>query len=98
MQLLSLRYKSYLIPALLVPIALSIYITQIHIERHKGVEQRIEEFMLLPKGEYLKPAVIGYEQLVGDIIRREGASPSYRTTSLHRRQSLQSTSRFSNPE
>lgn len=68
MQLLSLRCKNYLIPALLVPITLSIYITQIHIERHKGVEQRIEEFMLLPNGEYLKPAVIGYEQLIGDII------------------------------
>jgi len=68
MQLLSLRCKNYLIPALLVPIALSIYITQIHIERHKGIEQRIEKVMFLPKGEYLKPAVIGYEQLVGDIL------------------------------
>ena len=64
----SARFRNYLIPFLIVPIVLSIYITQIHIERHKGVEQRIEEVMLLPKGEYLKPAVIGYEQLVGDII------------------------------
>jgi len=64
----SVRCRNYLIPFLVVPIVLSIYITQIHIERHKGIEQRIEKFMLLPKGEYLKPAVIGYEQLVGDII------------------------------
>src|SRR3990170_7095555 len=68
MQLLSLKYKYYLIPVLLVPIVLSIYMTQTYIERHKGIEQRIEKVMFLPKGEYLKPAVIGYEQLVGDII------------------------------
>ena len=68
MQLLSLKYKNYLIPVLLVPIVLSIYMTQTYIERHKGIEQRIEKVMFLPKGEYLKPAVIGYEQLVGDII------------------------------
>lgn len=30
--------------------------------------QKIEEFILLPKGEYLKPLVLGYEQLIGDII------------------------------
>jgi len=68
MQLLSLKYKYYLIPVLLVPIVLSIYMTQTYIERHKGIEQRIEKVMFLPKGEYLKPAVIGYEQLVGDIL------------------------------
>ena len=68
MQLLSLKYKNYLIPVLLVPIVLSIYMTQTYIERHKGIEQRIEKVMFLPKGEYLKPAVIGYEQLVGDIL------------------------------
>lgn len=68
MQLLSLRYKKYLLPVVLVPVAIAIYITQIHIEKHKGIGQRIEKFMLLPRGEYLKPAVIGYDQLAGDII------------------------------
>ncbi len=65
---LSLRSKYYILPILIIPIALSIYISQIHIKKYKGSEQQIEEFMLLPKGEYLKPAVIGHEQLVGDII------------------------------
>lgn len=68
MQALFLKYKYYLTPVLLVAIILSIYMTQIHIERHKGIGERIEKFMFLPKGEYLKPAVIGYDQLVGDII------------------------------
>lgn len=63
-----LRIKHYSLYLLILPIALSIYFTQVHLERYKGIEQKIEEFMLLPKGEYLKPLVLGYEQLVGDII------------------------------
>jgi len=68
MGILSLRFKYYLPPLLMLPLVLSIYFTQVHLERYKGIEQKIEEFMLLPKGEYLKPLVLGYEQLVGDII------------------------------
>ena len=62
--------KSSLSPFLflIIPIALSLYLTQTQIEGYKGVEKKIEEFMHLPKGEYLKPAVLGYEQLFGDII------------------------------
>ncbi len=62
------RFKNYLIQLLIVPIALSVYLTQIQIEGYKDIEQRIEKFMMLPKGEYLKPMTLGYEQLVGDII------------------------------
>ena len=68
MQLSSLKLKHYLIYSIIVPIAVSIYAIQINIEIHKGIAQRVEEFMLLPNGEYLKPLTLGYEQLVGDII------------------------------
>src|SRR3990172_11017116 len=62
--------KSSLSPFLflIIPIALSLYLSQTQIEEYKGVEKKIEEFMHLPKGEYIKPAVLGYEQLFGDII------------------------------
>lgn len=45
-----------------------IYFLQAKIQTYKGIEQNIEGFMLLPKGEYLKPVVLGYEQPAGDII------------------------------
>ena len=53
---------------LIAALILFIYIIQHQIVGYKGREQKIEEFMTLPKGEYLKPAVLGYDQLVGDII------------------------------
>lgn len=61
-------FKHYLLSLLIAPIALFIYFTQVQVEGYRDIEQKIEEFMLLPKGEYLKPVVLGYEQLVGDII------------------------------
>lgn len=68
MQLSSLRLRNYLRYFLIVPIAVSIYTIQINIDIHKGIEQRVEEFIRLPNGEYLKPLTLGYEQLVSDII------------------------------
>ena len=68
MHALLLKAKhSFAIP-LIAALAFSIYIVQHQIAAYKGVEKKIEEFRALPKGEYLKPAVIGYEQLAADII------------------------------
>lgn len=53
---------------LIVPVALLIYLTQVQLEGYKGIDAKIEEFMFLPKGEYLKPLVLGYEQLVADVV------------------------------
>ncbi|HBI24916.1 MAG TPA: hypothetical protein DDX84_12135 [Nitrospiraceae bacterium] len=53
---------------LIAALAFSIYIVQHQIAGYKGIEKKIEEFVTLPKGEYLKPAVFGYDQLVADII------------------------------
>ena len=58
---------SFVIP-LIAALALSIYIIQYQIAGYKGLGGKIEEFMTIPKGEYLKPAVLGYEQLAADII------------------------------
>src|SRR3989304_4569884 len=53
---------------LIAALAFSIYFVQHQITGYKGIEKKIEEFVTLPRGEYLKPAVLGYEQLVADII------------------------------
>lgn len=68
MSALLLRFRHYLLSLLIVPVALLIYLVQVQVEGYKGIEAKIEEFMFLPRGEYLKPLVLGYEQLVGDII------------------------------
>src|SRR3989304_3644951 len=58
----------FVIPLIAASLALSLYIVQHQIARYKGIDKKIEKFMTLPKGEYLKPAVMGYEQLAADII------------------------------
>ena len=64
----NVKYSLAVVIPLIAALILSIYIIQHQIVGYKGREQKIEEFMTLPKGEYLKPAVLGYDQLVGDII------------------------------
>src|SRR5581483_5633258 len=46
----------------------SIYLAQLQIDRSKDINQKIESFVQLPKGEYLKVAVLGYHQLVADLL------------------------------
>jgi len=46
----------------------SIYLVQLQIDRSKEINQKIESFIQLPKGEYLKVAVLGYDQLVADLL------------------------------
>jgi tetratricopeptide (TPR) repeat protein len=65
---LILKAKQYLAIPLIAALALFIYIIQYQVVSYKGIEQKIEEFMSLPKGEYLKPAVMGFEQIAADII------------------------------
>src|SRR3972149_718121 len=68
--MMTINVKHSLIVAfpLIAALAFSIYFVQHQIAGYKGIEKKIEEFVTLPRGEYLKPAVIGYEQLVADII------------------------------
>ena len=56
------------IPLIAAALVFSIYIVQLQIAGYKGIDNKIEKFVTLPKGEYLKPVVLGYEQLVADII------------------------------
>ncbi len=53
---------------LLTIIAVSIFIVQKEIDSKRGELSRIEEFTYLPKGEYLRPFTMGYEQLTADIL------------------------------
>ena len=68
MHALLLKAKHPFVIPLIAALAFSIYIVQNQIAGYKGIEKKIEEFVTLPRGEYLKPAVIGYEQLAADII------------------------------
>jgi hypothetical protein len=49
-------------------LGLSIYMAQLQIDRSKGISQKIEGFLHLPKGEYLKVAALGYDQLLADLL------------------------------
>src|SRR3989304_688026 len=68
MQSLLLRIKYFFVMPLIAALAFSIYIVQHQITVYKGIDKKIEKFMTLPRGEYLKPAVFGYDQLAADII------------------------------
>src|SRR3972149_5206914 len=68
MHALLLKAKHPFVIPVIAALAFSIYIVQNQIAGYKGIEKKIEEFVTLPKGEYLKPAVLGYEQLAADII------------------------------
>lgn len=63
-----IRWSYYFVFSLIIILLIPIYILQVKIQTKKGIEQKIEEFSLLPQGEYLKPVVLEYEQLAGDII------------------------------
>jgi len=56
------------IPLIAAALALSIYIVQHQIAGYKETDKKIEKFVTLPNGEYLRPVVLGYEQLAADII------------------------------
>ena len=69
MNALLLKTKHSLVFLLIVTaLTFSIYIVQHQISGYKGTDKKIEKFLTLPKGEYLKPVVLGYEQLAADII------------------------------
>lgn len=68
MRAILLKSKHHFVIPIIAALVFSIYIVQHQIAGYKGIENKIEEFVTLPKGEYLKPAVLGYEQLVADII------------------------------
>ena len=41
---------------------------QIHVSQWNGTTQKIEQFMYLPDGEYLRIASLGYRELVADVL------------------------------
>jgi len=49
-------------------LGLSIYLAQLQIDRSKNINQEMKGFLHLPKGEYLKVAALGYDQLLADLL------------------------------
>lgn len=58
-----------LILFLLLPLVIApLFYIQQEIDLKRDENRKIERFMILPKGEYLKTAALGYDQLIADII------------------------------
>ena len=62
------RVKYLLIPLLFFALSASILSIQWRIDELRGGYAQAEEFMYLPSGKYLKPAVLGYDQLAADLL------------------------------
>ena len=66
--MLNLRQSSLLLIGFVVLFLGLTYLVQLRIETFNDKRQLVEEFMTLPQGEYLKPALLGYDQLMADYI------------------------------
>lgn len=60
------RWGSLWVTSAIFVIALVAF--QVHLSQWNGTAQKIEQFMYLPNGEYLRIASLGYRELVADIL------------------------------
>lgn len=60
--------KNWLVAVLVVVLGLSADAVLVALERQRSAAVRAEELSYLPKGEYLKIAVLGYDQFAADLI------------------------------
>lgn len=67
-RIIILSKRSFILFFLLPFIIASLFYIQKAIDIQRGGIKQVERFMFLPKGEYLKSASLGYDQLVADII------------------------------
>lgn len=61
-----MRRTVFILITLLVFATLT-YATQLRIDDSRGSGVKVEKFTYLPKGDYLRPVVIGFDQIVADI-------------------------------
>lgn len=64
----SLRYRYLNIPLIFVLFIASIFLLQKHIDTYKDRAEKIEALRLLPPGRYIRPLVLGYNQIAADFI------------------------------
>src|SRR5438132_5426221 len=47
---------------------MGLHLLQVRIDEQRAVTPKLQRFMYLPQGEYLRVAVLGYEQVVADLL------------------------------
>lgn len=65
--MMALRQQSLLWAASTM-LVVALVALQLHLSEWNGAEQKLEQFMYLPNGEYLRIASLGYRELVADIL------------------------------
>ncbi len=63
-----LRHRYFNIPFIFGFFILSIFLLQRNIDSYKSRAEKIEALRLLPPGRYIKPLVLGYNQMAADLI------------------------------
>jgi tetratricopeptide (TPR) repeat protein len=54
--------------AMALVLVVGLHLLQVRIDAQRAVTPKLQRFMYLPKGEYLRVAVFGYEQVVADLL------------------------------
>src|SRR5438094_6973473 len=49
-------------------LVVGLHLLQVRIDAQRAVTPKLQRFMYLPQGEYLRGAVLGYEQVVADLL------------------------------
>src|SRR5438309_4432930 len=49
-------------------LVVGLHLLQVRIDAQRAVTSKLQRFMYLPQGEYLRGAVLGYEQVVADLL------------------------------
>ena len=62
------RWSGWLLSVMTAIVVPLIYGTQHHLDHLKAERSVAGEFRYLPKGDYLKVAVLGYDQLAADLL------------------------------
>jgi tetratricopeptide (TPR) repeat protein len=63
---LAARRRALVAAGLLLVVGL--HLLQVRIDAQRAVTPKLQRFMYLPRGEYLRVAVLGYEQVVADLL------------------------------
>src|SRR3989442_13035429 len=49
-------------------LVVGLHLLQVRIDAQRAVTPKLQRFMYLPQGEYFRVAVLGYEQVVADLL------------------------------
>jgi tetratricopeptide (TPR) repeat protein len=65
---MSLAARRWALVAAGLLLVVGLHLLQVRIDAQRAVTPKLQRFMYLPRGEYLRVAVLGYEQVVADLL------------------------------